>query len=172
MDWTAPEVERQRAPLVADERAMLDGWLDFHRQTLLGKCAGLTSEQLRTASVAPSGLTLLGLVRHAADNERHWFRKWFARLDLPPLYFTEAQPDRDLEALDDADPSADLDTLRTEIGLVRQAVDGRSLEEIFVGPRGRDMTLRWVYLHMIEEYARHNGHADLIRERIDGTTGE
>ncbi|MFD0969939.1 DinB family protein [Plantactinospora endophytica] len=172
MTWTAPDVDRQRAPVVADERRMLDGWLDFHRQTLLTKCAGLTAEQLRTASVAPSGLTLLGLVRHAADNERYWFRQQFARLDLPSLYFTEAQPDRDFEGLDDADPAADLDALRNEIELVRQAVAGRSLDDTFVGSRGKDISLRWVYLHMIEEYARHNGHADLIRERLDGTTGE
>ncbi|MEQ4302373.1 DinB family protein [Plantactinospora sp. B6F1] len=172
MTWTAPDVDRQRAPLVADERTMLEGWLDFHRQTLLTQCAGLTAEQLRTASVEPSKLTLLGLVRHCAFVERYWFRQQFARLDVPPLYATEAQPDRDFDDLDGADPAADLGTLRAEIELARQAVAGRSLDDTFVSRRDNDISLRWVYLHMIEEYARHNGHADLIRERLDGTTGE
>ncbi|MGI5144875.1 DinB family protein [Plantactinospora sp. CA-294935] len=172
MTWTAPAIDRHRAPVVADERTMLDGWLDFHRQTLLTKCAGLTADQLRTASVEPSGLTLLGLIRHCADNERYWFRQQFARLDVPWLYYTPEQPDRDLEGIADADPATDLATLRDEIELARQAVAGRDLDDTFPGNRGRDISLRWVYLHMIEEYARHNGHADLIRERLDGTTGE
>ncbi|WP_203858407.1 DinB family protein [Plantactinospora mayteni] len=172
MTWTAPDVERHRAPVVADERTMLDGWLDFHRQTLLTKCAGLTAEQLRTASVEPSGLTLLGLVRHCADNERYWFRQQFARLDVPSLYAIPEQPDRDLEDVADADPVADFAIFREEVELGRQAVAGRELDDTFVSPRGKDVSLRWVYLHMIEEYARHNGHADLIRERLDGTTGE
>ncbi|MFC6017435.1 DinB family protein [Plantactinospora solaniradicis] len=172
MTWTAPEIDRERAPVVADERSMLDAWLDFHRQTLLSKCAGLTAEQLRTASVEPSNMTLLGLVRHSAENERWWFRQQFAGLDLPYHYYTEEQRDRDFEDVATADPEADLAIFHEEIELVRQTVAGRSLDETFVGPRGRDISLRWVYVHMIEEYARHNGHADLIRERIDGTTGE
>ncbi|MBF9133792.1 DinB family protein [Plantactinospora sp. S1510] len=172
MTWIAPEVDRDRAPVVADERSMLDAWLDFHRQTLLSKCTGLTAEQLRTASVEPSNMTLLGLVRHSAENERWWFRQQFAGLDLPYLYYTQEQRDRDFEDVAAADPEADLAIFHEEIELVRQTVAGRSLDETFVGTKGRDISLRWVYLHMIEEYARHNGHADLIRERIDGTTGE
>jgi hypothetical protein len=172
MTWTAPEIDRNRAPVVADERTMLEAWLDFHRQTLLGKCAGLTAEQLRTASVAPSNMTLLGLVRHCTDNERYWFRQQFAGLDLPYCYYTEEQRDRDFEDVATADPEADLAAFREEIELVRQTVADRSLDETFVGSKGRNISLRWVYIHMIEEYARHNGHADLIRERIDGTTGE
>ncbi|MGI5213645.1 DinB family protein [Plantactinospora sp. CA-290183] len=172
MTWTAPETDRDPAPVVADERTMLDGWLDFHRQTLLTRCAGLTAEQLRTASVEPSRMTLLGLVRHCADNERYWFRQQFAGLDLPNVYFTPEQPDREFEDIIDADPEADFATFREEIELARQTAAGRSLDETFVSPKGRDVSLRWVYLHMIEEYARHNGHADLLRERIDGATGE
>lgn len=172
MTWTAPEIARDRAPVVADERTMLDGWLDFHRQTLLSKCAGLTAEQLRTASVEPSNMTLLGLVRHSADNERWWFRQKFAGLDLPYLYYTEEQRDRDFEDVATADPEADLAIFHEEIELVRQTVADRSLDETFVGAEGRDISLRWVYVHMIEEYARHNGHADLLRERIDGRIGQ
>jgi Protein of unknown function (DUF664) len=105
--WTAPDADRHRPPGVADERQMLRGFVDYQRQTLLGKCQGLTSEQLSSAAVPPSALTLVGLLRH-----------------------------------------------------------------LRASALGRTLSLRWVYLHMIEEYARHNGHADLIRERIDGVTGE
>ncbi|MEV5818297.1 DinB family protein [Micromonospora haikouensis] len=173
MTWRAPQTTRSDAPFVGDERTMLDGWLDYHRQTLLLKCAGLTAEQLRTPSVEPSGLSLLGLVRHLAEVEAWWFRECFAgqRVDYP--YFTPENPDADHE-VSAADAEADLAVYHREVGLARAAAAGRSLDETFteVGPKKRTFSLRWVYLHMIEEYARHNGHADLIRERIDGVTGE
>ncbi|MET7970008.1 DinB family protein [Micromonospora sp. NPDC005305] len=176
MTWRAPEIDRKTEPYVGDERTMLEGWLDYHRDTLLHKCAGLTAEQLRTASVEPSTLTLLGLVRHMADVERWWFRIRAAGEDIPGLYDGDEDPDADLNAVADADPAEAFATLRAEVEAARKAAAGLSLDHTFRRPRrdgtADDMNLRWVYVHMIEEYARHNGHADLIRERIDGVTGD
>jgi hypothetical protein len=172
MTWTAPEITRAHEPTVGDERTILDGWLDFHRQTLLLKCAGLTAAQLTTASVPPSRLTLLGLVRHLGEVETWWFRENFAREQVSYPYFTEATPDADLD-VSAADPEADFAHFHEQVALVRASVAGRSLDETFENiDGGREMNLRWVYTHLIEEYARHNGHADLLRERIDGRTGE
>jgi len=174
MTWTAPalDVDRSQEPYLGDERSMLDGWLDFHRQTLLFKCAGLDAQQLKLRTVEPSTLSLLGLVRHMAEVERSWFRRRFAGQDLEFLYVTDASPDSDFDDLETADAEADLATFATEVELARQAAAGHSLDEAFWSShRQARMNLRWVYTHMIEEYARHNGHADLLRERIDGATG-
>ncbi|MGV9211742.1 DinB family protein [Micromonospora sp. RB23] len=176
MTWTAPEITRTPEPHVGDERTMLDGWLDYHRQTLLLKCAGLTEEQLRTASVEPSGLTLLGLVRHMAEVERWWFRIRAAGENVSHIYDDSDDPDIDFNGVADADAEADFATFTAEVEAARKAAAGLTLEQTLATPR-RDGTaetrsVRWVYVHMIEEYARHNGHADLIRERIDGVTGE
>ncbi|KXK58602.1 Mini-circle protein [Micromonospora rosaria] len=173
MTWRAPEIIRDDEPHLADERTALEGWLDYHRQTLLTKCAGLTAEQLRTPSVEPSPLTLLGLVRHMAEVEAWWFRENFAGQRVEYPYFTPEHPDADHD-VSHADAEADLATYHREVALARAATVGRHLDETFteVTPKRRQFNLRWVYLHMIEEYARHNGHADLIRERIDGTTGD
>ena len=173
MTWTAPQISRTDEPTVADERTMLQGWLDWHRQTLLFKCQGLTGEQLKRASVEPSNLTLLGLVRHMAEVERSWFRRRLGGEDIDWIYCTDASEDGDFDDVADADPAADFATLRAEIEAADAAAAGRPLEFTFFHPRRQvDMSLRWVYLHMIEEYARHNGHADLLRERIDGATGQ
>jgi uncharacterized damage-inducible protein DinB len=172
MLWTVPEVSRPAMPRVADERTMLEAWLDFHRQTLLMKCTGLDAKQLKRRSVAPSTLTLHGLVRHMAEVERDWFRICFVRQDLRALYSTEAWPTADFDDVEAADPATDLATFAEEVRLARAVTVGRSLDETFVHPRQHiEINLRWVYVHMIEEYARHNGHADLLRERIDGVTG-
>ncbi|MFI2650869.1 DinB family protein [Micromonospora fulviviridis] len=176
MTWRAPEIDRSHEPYIGDERTMLEGWLDYHRDTLLHKCAGLTAEQLRTASVEPSGLTLLGLVRHLADVERWWFRIRAAGEDIRGLYDGDEDPDADLNAVADADPAETFAIFRAEVEAARKAAAGLSLDHTFRRPRrdgtADEMNLRWVYVHMIEEYARHNGHADLIRERIDGVTGD
>ncbi|MFI2711791.1 DinB family protein [Micromonospora sp. NPDC018662] len=173
--WTAPEIDRRHEPFVADERAMLQGWLDLHRDTLRHKCAGLTAEQLRTRSVEPSGLTLLGLVRHMADVERWWFRVHAAGLELPDMYDYSKDPDADHNDIADADPAEAFATLVAEIEAADRAVADLPLEHTFPHRRRdgstKEISLRWVYVHMIEEYARHNGHADLIRERLDGVTG-
>ena len=151
---------------------MLQGWLDWHRQTLVSKCAGLTAEQLRTASVEPSNLTLLGLLRHMTEVERGWFRSNSAGQDLPDLYSSDTNEDGDLDDIADADAEADHAAFLAEIAACDAAMADIPLEHEFSTKRRPVISVRWVYLHMIEEYARHNGHADLLRERIDGATGD
>ena len=154
---------------------MLEEWVDYQRATLLTKCAGLTAEQLKRPSVPPSTMTLLGLVRHMTEVERWWFRMHAAGEDIRLVYSTKEDPDADWFALDEADPAADIATYLSECGAARRAVADMDLEAV-VPRRGRHaqdtLSLRWIFTHMIEEYARHNGHADLLREAIDGATGD
>jgi uncharacterized damage-inducible protein DinB len=168
--WIAPQAHREDELKTGSERVMLQSWLDWHRQTLLTKCAGLTAEQLKTASVPPSTLTLLGLVRHLTDVERSWFRIRAAHEPIEEIYGTPEEPDADLDNVADADPEAAFTLFAAELKLADAAVAALPLEHEFHHRMPR--TLRWVYLHMIEEYARHNGHADLLRERLDGATGD
>ncbi|MBF8186033.1 DinB family protein [Nonomuraea sp. K274] len=174
MSWRAPEITLTRQQLAAvegDERTLADAWLDSHRETLLWKCGGLTAEQLKLRCVEPSKLSLLGLVRHMAEVERDWFRTRFAGQRVGYLYCTDDDLNAEFE-VDGADAESDLAAYVREIESVRRTVAGRSLEETFMDPRREiRMSLRWVYSVMIQEYARHNGHADLLRERIDGATG-
>jgi uncharacterized damage-inducible protein DinB len=173
MTWTAPHASRDDPSWAGEERIMLETWLDFHRQTLLHKCSGLSPEQLALRPIEPSTLSLLGLVRHMTDVERSWFRRRFAGESVGPIYFSDERPDGDIDDGVPADAPAAFANFSAEIDAAREAVAGRSLDEMFVHPRSnQEMNLRWVYVHMIEEYARHNGHADLIRELIDGVTGE
>jgi hypothetical protein len=179
MTWTAPDVARVDPPYVADELTSLQSWLEFHRRTLLWKCSGLTGEQLAAQAVGPSSLSLLGLIRHMAKVERWWFRQHFAgRADLEHLYCTAQYPDGDFDLADGARAEHDFAVFAAECAAADDAAHGRSLDETFRYQRVRrqhevaDIDLRWVYQHMIEEYARHNGHADLLRERIDGATGQ
>jgi len=159
--------------MLGDERTILESFLDWHRQTLLWKCSGLTAEQLKTAAAPPSNLTLLGLVRHLTEVERVWFTVRVHGRAANPVYCSDEKPDADFEDIADADPEADFARFQAECQASREAVAGLPLEHTFVHPRTkREISLRWVYVHMIEEYARHNGHADLLRERIDGATGE
>jgi uncharacterized damage-inducible protein DinB len=153
---------------------MLDAWLDFHRATLGMKCEGLSSEQLRLRSVPPSTMSLLGLVRHMTEVERSWFRRCLAGEDLPPLYCSDTNPDGDFDDVDEADVrrsfSAWHEVCDDSRRLAAEANDldtvGRKLRE------GEPVSLRWILIHMVEEYARHNGHADLLRQTIDGATGD
>jgi hypothetical protein len=164
---------RTEPPFVASEREMLEAWLDYHRGTLLWKCEGLSDDELTKRSVEPSTLSLIGLVRHMAEVERWWFRIRAAQLDVDNLYCTDEWPDGDFDLVGVSTVQEDLATYRAEIDAARAAVAALSLDATFPHHRRRiDMSVRWVYLHMIEEYARHNGHADLIRERIDGVTGD
>ena len=167
----APETVREDPPLVADERTSMTSWLDFHRATLLSKCAGLTGEQLVQRPVATSALSLLGLVRHMAANERIWFRIRFAHADVEDLYASPDHPGGAEFALaDPAAAEASYATYLEEVGQARLVVMGRPLDERF-GDETVTVDLRWLFAHMIDEYARHNGHADLIRELVDGATG-
>ncbi|HWM36620.1 MAG TPA: DinB family protein, partial [Streptomyces sp.] len=161
-------------PTTAGEREMLEGWLDFHRGTLASKCEGLSDAQLREMSAAPSGLSLLGLVRHMAENERGWFRETMAGEDLTPLYCTDEDPEREFHVTEQDTWAEAYTTWQGEIGRAREQTAAHSLDDMSRNkhPRtGESFNLRWIMTHMIEEYARHNGHADLIRERIDGATG-
>jgi uncharacterized damage-inducible protein DinB len=169
--WTAPDVERPDGGLDSDERTMVEEFLAWQRSTLLLKCAGLTGEQLARRSVGHSGLSLLGLIRHMSKVERVWFRERFAGQPIERLYSTDEWKDADFEDLDPAKAEADYARYLDECRLADEAVAGASLDDTFTD-HGRPASLRMIYLHMIEEYARHNGHADLLREGIDGVTGE
>jgi uncharacterized damage-inducible protein DinB len=170
--WTAPAAHRVSEPFTGDERAMLEGWLDWHRQTLVAKCASLTAEQLKQRAVEPSSLSLLGLLRHMTEVERGWFRIHAAGEQVPAVYCSDTNKDGDFDDIQDADAAADHATFLAEIEAAKAAVADIPLEHEFTTKRRSAISVRWVYLHMIEEYARHNGHADLLRERIDGTTGD
>ncbi|MCD2198070.1 DinB family protein [Actinomycetospora endophytica] len=157
----------------ADEHATLAGWLDFYRATLAGKCEGLDDAAARAASVAPSELTLLGLVQHLAEVERNWFRRVLAGEDAPPIHDSPsatAGHDGGFDLAADASLAGALAQWTGEVDAARANCVDRELDG--TSPLGDgEVTLRWIYAHMIGEYARHTGHADLLRERIDGTTG-
>ncbi|MEU8617611.1 DinB family protein [Streptomyces sp. NPDC048623] len=166
--------ERVHPATTTGERQALEQWLEFHRATLATKCAGLTDEQLRTASVPPSDLNLLGLVRHMAEVERGWFRKVLAGEEAKWIYATDEDYDRDIHTIEGDTYEEAFATWQAEIAHARTLAEGHSLDDLGASAHHRTgdlINLRWIYLHMIEEYARHNGHADLIRERIDGATG-
>ena len=165
-------VERERAR--SDENDELNGlnaWLDFHRATLLMKLDGLDDDQVRRVMV-PSGLSLLGLVKHLTSVEHGWFALGIAQSGEQPLFYSKDDPDADFR-IEDEDTTAEivagyLRACERSRDIVR---DAGSLDASFEHPRRGRVTLRWVLLHMVEETARHNGHADIIRELIDGATG-
>src|SRR5215472_4252381 len=130
MTWTAPDVIRAEPPYVADERASLQGWLDFHRQTLLWKCSGLTGEQLAARSAGPSSLSLLGLIRHMAKVERWWFRQQFAGCAyLEYLYCTAEYPDGDFDLASGAHAEQDFAAYAAERAAADDATAARSLDQ-------------------------------------------
>jgi uncharacterized damage-inducible protein DinB len=160
---------------VADERAILAAFLRYQRDTLEWKCSGLDAADLARRSVKPSTLSLLGLVRHMAEVERNWFRRTMAGQDAPPHYYSDTNRDG---AFDDAtaDPAVVAqawETWRAEIAFTDEFVAAAPGLDVTGNDRwvGK-ISLRWVLVHMIEEYGRHNGHADLLRQRIDGAVGQ
>ncbi|MFI5780650.1 DinB family protein [Nocardia sp. NPDC051570] len=156
----------------AGERETLTNILEFHRKTLARKCSGLTADQLRLRAVEPSKLSLIGLVRHLTDVEQGWFDRILSGGDTPFHYWHDDTPDgRDFD-VDDADVDESLRLWHSACARSREIVDAcESLDTSRVyQPTGDRYSLRWILTHMIQEYARHNGHADLIRERIDGQT--
>ena len=167
-----PAPHRSGPPFIASEHAMLESWLDFHRAALLAKCEGLDDEQLRMRSVRPSALSLHGLVRHMTEVERNWFRRVLLDEEVAHLYCTDGNEDGDFDDVDAADVSADFVRFRQEVEHCRRiSAEHTDLDAVGTGQRhGNYVSLRWIYVHMIEEYAQHNGHADLLRERIDGVT--
>ena len=162
---------RQEPPYVLGEREMLERWLEFHRTTLLLKCEGLDDEARKSRPVSTSLLSLHGLVRHMAEVERNWFTKVLLRqADTPSIWYDPTVDDSELVPLDDAVWEDDLAAWHAECDASRKAAAAHALDDTGLR-RGEPYNLRWIYVHMIEEYARHNGHADLIRELIDQTVG-
>jgi uncharacterized damage-inducible protein DinB len=168
------EDPRRREPVQdgLGEREMLERWLEFHRTTLLLKAEGLDDARRKERPVPTSALSLHGLVRHMGEVERSWFRRVLQRdPDAPYLWYDPAVEDSDFFPLDDADWEADLAAWQEECEASREAAAGRALDDTGRTRNGDACSLRWIYVHMIEEYARHNGHADLIRELVDGAVG-
>jgi uncharacterized damage-inducible protein DinB len=162
---------RTEPPYVLDERQMLEQWLEFHRATLLLKCEGLEDAARKARPVPTSKLSLHGLVRHMAEVERGWFTRVLTRApDTPYIWADDGVEDNELVPLDDADWEADLDAWQRECEQSRNNAASHELNDTGIR-RGQEVSLRWIYNHMIEEYARHNGHADLIRELVDGAVG-
>jgi len=164
--------ERTGPDAVADERTMLRQFLDYHRATLAWKCDGLTDEQLRLQASPPSTLSLLGLVRHLAEVERAWFRRVIAGEDVPLVW----SADGDYQAAYDARGSTRAEAFaawEAEVEASRRIErEAASLDVTgWSASWQEDVSLRMVMLHLVHEYARHNGHADLLREGIDGVTG-
>jgi len=168
-DLTDPR--RTEPPFILPERDMLEQWLEFHRTTLLLKCEGLDDRDRKARPIATSKLSLHGLVRHMAEVERNWFRRVLLRDgDASMIWSDPNVDDSELVPLDGAVWEDDLAAWQRECDDSRAAAAAHDLDD--VGLRhGQACSLRWIYLHMIEEYARHNGHADLIRELVDGEVG-
>jgi uncharacterized damage-inducible protein DinB len=165
------DARRQEPPYILDDRPMLEGWLEFHRVTLLMKCEGLDDAGRKARPVPTSLLSLHGLLRHMAEVERNWFRRVLLREpETPTIWYDPAVEDSELFPLDDADWEADVAAWQAECEASRRAAADRALEDTGLR-RGQPVSLRWIYVHMVEEYARHNGHADLIRELVDGQVG-
>ncbi|MFW6597207.1 DinB family protein [Propionibacteriaceae bacterium Y2011] len=167
-----PADDRGHPPFLAGDRESLESWLDLYRATLLLKVGGLTADQLCARPTPPSTMSLGGLVRHLTYVERTWFANVVAGEDLPPLYCQD-DPDGDFNDVDPATVMADLVAHQGElVASRRRAARVTDLDAPLPGKRhGRRLNLRWVLTHLIEEYARHLGHADLMREALDGTTG-
>lgn len=173
---------RTDPPMQAGERTTLTSFLDYFRSTLLEKAADLTDDEARRAACPPSDLNLMGLIRHMAEVERYWFRRvWTDDEAATPLFHGQAHPTGDPDG--DIHPS-ETDTIATaveawltEVEIARDAVArAGSLDDVAAMPATQNRpvppSMRWILVHMIEEYARHCGHADLIREAIDGRTGD
>jgi uncharacterized damage-inducible protein DinB len=173
--WIAPEDDPREQNPTPGERNLLVTYLRDYRYTLGMKCAGLDAEALARRPVPPSNLSLLGLIRHVSEAERAWFRRILAGQDAPSLYRTPESPggDHDDAVGDPAVVELAWRNWKAEIAFAEEFVaNAPSLDVTGDMGEGRRVELREVLVHMIEEYARHCGHADLIRERIDGRVGQ
>lgn len=170
----SPEVADNRTgpTFMAGERESLEAWLEFYRQTLPIKVGGLSPTQLCSAAIPPSTLTIVGIVRHLTDVERYWFSNVAAGTAEPARY-RSADPDADFTEYSESTALADVAAFSDGLVHVRKhAAAVTDLDAALPGRRhGKELNLRWVYTHMIEEYARHLGHVDLLRECVDGRTG-
>ncbi|SDE95302.1 Uncharacterized damage-inducible protein DinB (forms a four-helix bundle) [Blastococcus fimeti] len=163
---------RTDVPRTGGERELLRAYLEFHRETLASKTAGLDDDDLRQRPAPPSGLSLLGLVRHMAEVERAWFRRVLSAEDVP-LVWSSSGDFQEAFAADEASWAEAVEAWQTEISHARRIeAAAASLDVTGVDRRsGEEYSLRRILLHLIQECARHNGHADVLRERIDGATG-
>jgi uncharacterized damage-inducible protein DinB len=165
--------ERTDPDLQGSEISTLTQFLDYHRATLRMKCAGLGADDLKRRSVPPSTLSLLGLVRHLTEVERNWFGRMLDGQPHAPIYYSDTDPDGDFDTLDSAPVEQVWRAHQAAVTESRRiAATFGDPADLARGSTGRPRTLRWVLVHLIEEYARHNGHADLLREAIDGSVGE
>ena len=165
---------RSDGPMTGAERAVLDHWLDLYRDTVLLKIAGLDADQLCRRSVPPSTMSLIGVVRHLTEVEAYWLREVLLdEADVPDYYCVAASPDGDFDDTDPETAARDVKAYRVEIARTRQlAADWTDLNTPVRGlRRGNPVNLRWILVHLIEEYARHLGHMDLLREAVDGRVG-
>jgi hypothetical protein len=164
--------ERPDPPNIADERAQLTGFLDFHRATVVWKSEGLTDEQARRSLLPSELITVGGLVSHLRLNEEWWFENVIG--DKPDAWKEILDEDPDAEfRLGKTTPLSQLIAgYKAQCEISRELVAKRDLDDVVSTPGGKEFSVRWVILHMIEETARHVGHLDLIREQLDGLTGE
>lgn len=177
MAQPSTELPIQKA-FAEDERSVLLGYLDYHRKVLVRKAEGLTDEEAARVACPPSDLTLLGLIRHMADVERNWFRRALTGEDIDPIFYGPSHPDGDGDG--DFHPPAGatladaIAAWRAEVAIADANIAARSLDDREQLPHGdrEPSSLRRIIVHLIEEYARHCGHADLLREAIDGATGD
>ena len=171
--WTAPPVERSQPDRLLGEKATLDAFLDLQRRTLMMKCAGLTEDQLKSRPNPGSKMSLLGLVRHLTEVEEGWFAD-FARVPMLDRYISEDNEDGEWDDVDTADTVANIAEYQAQWDRTAHLVGDSTLDDtvVFNPASGKQTSLRWIYMHVLLEYARHLGHADIIRERIDGATGE
>jgi uncharacterized damage-inducible protein DinB len=173
--WVDPEDDpRHTDSDDRGERATILDYLRHYRLTLEMKCEGLDAEQMARRSVPPSTLSLLGLVRHLAKVEHSWFRRVMEGQDIPRLYWSEEDRDLDFNGAV-ADPAVVEDawaSWRREVAHAQEYVDAAPSLDVLATVHGKQVELRSVLVHLVEEYARHLGHADLLRECIDGRTGQ
>lgn len=168
--WTADD--RVATPRLGAERDILVAFLEYHRRTFELKCLGVPADRMSERGAPPSTMSLHGIVRHLAGVERWWFQIQFAGADVPMLFYTDDNPDLDFEPPATDDPAADLEVWRTECAKSRAIVAAASLDDTGVMKTGKErFSLRWLLADMATEYARHCGHADLLREATDGATG-
>jgi uncharacterized damage-inducible protein DinB len=170
--WVDPDADPRSDGGFTDERSLLIEYLRDYRLTLQMKCDGLDAEQLALRSVPPSTLSLLGLIRHMAGVEHHWFRRVMEGVDAPRLYVSEADRDLDFNgAVGDPEVVEDAwASWRAEVANAERFVE--ETDDLGRMDAKGEIALREVLLHMVEEYARHCGHADFLRERIDGRIGQ